>query len=413
MDFYSIKNLASEFGTPFYLFSREKFINNVNEFRSAFLDRYPKILVGYSFKTNYIPAIAGATKEAGCLAEVVSGMEYDMAVSVGYSPGEIIFNGPVKKEEDLLFALENGSIVNLDSWYEVEWVVSYKKENPSREVKVGLRINIALNDQRSEVVLQSGLKQGRFGFTCDLLKEVIPFLQKNGIVIYSLHGHTSSSDRAVENYLVISKIMLGVIKEYALDEVEYFNVGGGFFGAAAKGIDVSGKPAYTDYAEGIAEYLLNDDWFVRNRPYLVIEPGASVVSNAFALYTKVYQYKEIGDKNFASVDASVFDVKPSMHSLNMPHELFGENAVAREKCKTDIVGSTCMEKDILLSDVDLPKPQFGDYLCFDGVGAYTHVFTPVFINYISPVLELAGDRVKVIRNRQDMSDVLNSYNIDR
>ena len=46
---------------------------------------------------------------------MVSRLEYDLALKIGQPPDKIIFNGPVKQYEDIELALNNGSIVNLDS----------------------------------------------------------------------------------------------------------------------------------------------------------------------------------------------------------------------------------------------------------------------------------------------------------
>jgi diaminopimelate decarboxylase len=81
-------------------------------------------------------------KSKGGFAEVVSRLEYDLAIKIGQQPNKIVFNGPVEHYEDIELALENGSIVNLDSWSEIDHVAQYANKNAKKEVKVGLRINI-------------------------------------------------------------------------------------------------------------------------------------------------------------------------------------------------------------------------------------------------------------------------------
>ncbi len=407
-----IKRIEVDYGTPFYLMYPNIFRENVRAFKGAFEKYYDKVLVGYSFKTNYVPAISGLAREEGCYAEVVSSMEYKMASRIGFDAKKIIFNGPVKTTEDIFFALNEGSIVNLDSQYEVDSLLSYKKQNPSKEVKIGLRINIQLNDPNGKSVIQAGLKIGRFGFSSQHLEEVIPLLKENNITINSLHGHTSSSDRSIENYLIIAGELLRVAKRFSLSNVEYFNIGGGFFGAAAEGIDVEGKPSYSDYASSITSFLCDDEWFIKQKPTIVIEPGVSVVANVFSFVTKIYQHKTVRDKHFIIVDGSVFDVKPSMHKYNLPFSLLNVDAgTETRKITTDVVGSTCMEKDIILSQVELTAPKKGDYIILHGVGAYTHVLTPTFINYVSPIFALENANIRLIRRRQSLNDIFNLFDV--
>lgn len=409
IDFNFLDRLAQKYGTPFYLMNGSTYLRNIESFKSAFLSKYPKLVVGYSFKTNYIPALCKIAMSEGCYAEVVSEMEYDLAKRIGFK--NVIFNGPIKRDSILKKALDEGSVVNLDSLYEVDNVLKYKSENPGKDVAVGLRLNIDLTDADGVSKVQCGLRVGRFGFTKKLLSEVIPLLKKNGIRIISLHGHTSSSDRAVANYGLIVDQMLSLCSEYQLNDLQYFDVGGGFFGAAAKGIDVSNKPKYSDYADVILGLCLQNEWFNKVQPNIVIEPGVSVVANVFSYVSRIFQTKEIAGQRFLSTDGTVFDVKPTLHSNNLPHAFFVKNA-GNGTYVANLVGSTCMEKDVILSDVNVPENiAGGDYVKIDGVGAYTIVLTPTFINYVSPIVSVDGENDTLVRRRQTLDDVMALYNV--
>ena len=408
IDFKYIDGLAAKYGTPYYLMDGDIYLKNISSFKEAFVSKYPKLVIGYSFKTNYVPALCKIAKDAGCYAEVVSEMEYDLAKKIGFR--NVIFNGPIKRDSILRKALEDGAVVNLDSLYEIDTVLKYKSENPDRKIGVGLRLNIDLTDSDGVSKVQCGLRVGRFGFTKKILADVIPLLRDNGIHIISLHGHTSSSDRAVANYGLIVEQMLELCSEYHLDDIEFFDVGGGFFGAAAKGIDVSNKPKYTDYADMILGICQKNDWFCRVQPNIVIEPGVSVVANVFSYVSRIFQTKEIAGQRFLSTDGTVFDVKPTLHSNNLPHSFFTANT-ADGTYVANLVGSTCMEKDVILSDVNVPNTiKGGDYVKIDGVGAYTIVLTPSFINYVSPIISIGKSGEKLVRRRQTLEDVLTFYN---
>lgn len=409
IDFNYLDKLAQKYGTPFYLMDASTYLYNIKSFKSAFLSKYPRLVVGYSFKTNYVPALCNIAMGEECYAEVVSEMEYDLAKRIGFK--NVIFNGPIKRESILNKALNEGAVVNLDSLYEVDNVLKYKSENPDKNVAVGLRLNIDLTDADGVSKVQCGLRVGRFGFTRKLLSEVIPSLKKNGVRIISLHGHTSSSDRAVANYGLIVSQMLSLCSDFQLDDLQYFDVGGGFFGAAAKGIDVSNKPKYSDYADIILDSCLQNEWFKRVQPNIVIEPGVSVVANVFSYVSRIFQTKEIAGQKFLSTDGTVFDVKPTLHSNNLPHTFFTKES-GKGTYVANLVGSTCMEKDVILSDVYVPNSiKGGDYVKIDGVGAYTIVLTPTFINYVSPIVSIEGKKETLVRRRQTLDDVMAIYNV--
>lgn len=408
VDFDILDTIAQQYGTPYYLMDGDIYLKNITSFKEAFKKRYDKLIVGYSFKTNYVPALCKLAKDAGCYAEVVSEMEYVLAKRIGFE--RIIFNGPIKKENVLNAALADNAIINLDSYYELDTVLEYKRNNPNKEVCIGLRLNIDLTDEDGVSKVQCGLRVGRFGFTRKMLSEVIPILKNNGIKIISLHGHTSSSDRAVANYNLIIKQMLYVCEAFALDDLLYFDIGGGFFGAAAEGIDVSGKPKYKDYADCVLNGCLQNKWFDKIKPAIVIEPGVSVVANVFSYVAKIFQTKEIAGTRFLTTDGTVFDVKPTLHTNNLPHQFFTKHE-CQEVYLANLVGSTCMEKDVILNQVLVPKNiANGDYVKINGVGAYTLVLTPSFINFTSPILKIEGDDICLIRRRQTLDDIMAPYN---
>ncbi len=407
IDYEYINEIASIYGTPYYLMFPSVYKQNVENFAKAFKNYYDKVIVGYSFKTNYVPVLGRLAKKLGCFAEVVSEMEYDIAKHLGYK--NIIFNGPIKTDKALIRAIEDGAVVNLDSMYEVDAVCAYSQTCTFR-IEVGIRINIELSDECGASRLQNGLRVGRFGFTKEVLTDAIQKLNSCNIDIISVHGHTSSSDRAVNNYQLIVEQMLAICEEFNLNNIKYFDIGGGFFGAAANGVDVSNKPKYEDYAKMVLGIVCNNRWFMSIKPYIVIEPGVSVVANVFAYVSKFYQRKFIAGTNFISTDGSVFDVKPTMHSTNLPFKIFAKKE-SDKLTKCDIVGSTCMEKDIILKQVDIPmNVGLGDYLYIDGVGAYTIVMTPTFINYLSPILSVSERKIELVRRRQAIDDIMELYN---
>lgn len=406
IDYKKLTILDSRFGTPFYIMNPDKYKYNINGFINAFKRKYDKVVAGYSFKTNYVPGLCEIAKAIGVYAEVVSEMELDLAIALGFE--NLIYNGPIKKKDALIKAINHNAIINLDAEYEVDTICRLKIDNPGLFMRIGLRVNVHLVDNNGNSAIQCGLRNGRFGFPKSILARNIERLRSAGIPICSIHGHTSSCDRAVQNYKVITEYMLSVCEDFELNDLEFFDIGGGFFGAAPEGLDLTGRASYQDYADIVLDTVFKSSWFTNRQPIIVIEPGSSVVSNVFEYYTKVFQLKQIGGKNYAVVDGSVFDVKPTMHQGNLPHAIITDNIHASE-IECDVVGSTCMEKDIILHDVKLPYLSAGDYVQIKGVGAYTISLTPSFINYLSPILSVEDGHLRLVRRRQVLDDILNLY----
>ncbi|MFR5957220.1 MAG: hypothetical protein ACLUHB_13825 [Odoribacter splanchnicus] len=63
----------------------------------------------------------------------------------------------------------------------------------------------------------------------DEIDKAIERLTKINCKIISLHGHTSSKNRAINNYVQIIDKLFEIQHHYKLD-IKYINIGGGFFG---------------------------------------------------------------------------------------------------------------------------------------------------------------------------------------
>lgn len=409
MTYDEIKKIESVADSPFYLFNKEAFIDNFDNITKAFGSRYEKFIIGYSFKTNYIPYLCNIISQKGGFAEVVSRLEYDLALKIGFDPKNIIFNGPVKYYEDIHVSLDNQSIVNLDSWSEVDHVNKYAAGRPDKIVEIGIRINIDLSDSSGTSRVHGSIKVSRFGFSAEKqqIKKLIQSLNPN-VRIISLHGHTTSIDRSTWCYKKITQTLCDIAVKYWPETIRYINIGGGIYGYIPPEYRWTETPSFDDYAAAVTEVLNNNKWIVKRKPYLVLEPGIAMVANALSFVTKVISVKNISGKAFVTVDGSAFNTKPTFHSYNMPHYIIKQTDIDQTETY-NVVGSTCMEKDVLLADITNKKLESGDYIQFDNVGAYTNVFTPPFINVAPAIVVIDDGGYKLIRNRQKAEDIFRDY----
>ena len=222
----SIDNLAERYGDSFYLLDTEAFRDNYHEFLDAFRQSYPKVNIAYSYKTNYTPALCRAVNEMGGYAEVVSDMEYDLALRIGVPPTRIVLNGPLKSEHLLRRALLAGSIVNLDAPYEVAMVEKIAQEantlaSDGDRLAVGLRCNFDVgNDYVS-----------RFGFDAqgpDLSAAFERLERLDNCSVAGLHCHLTTPHRSVESFALRTNKMLEICASLFGDRPPRFlDLGGG------------------------------------------------------------------------------------------------------------------------------------------------------------------------------------------
>ena len=127
----NVEELVKQFGSPLFVASEEKLIEKYQYVEKIIKKAYPNSQIAYSFKTNYLPGICQIFKNLGAMAEVVSSFEYNLAKKLGYKGGEIIFNGPYKKDEELKLAIQDGALVNIDNFDELKRMKKIVKKSAS------------------------------------------------------------------------------------------------------------------------------------------------------------------------------------------------------------------------------------------------------------------------------------------
>ena len=107
--------------TPYFLILENELNANIMAFQTALKELWPNSKLGYSVKTNSLPWLLKYLKENGALAEVVSDEEYQLAKMSGYADDEIVYNGPIKGEQQFKSAVEGKAYINLDSARDLEY----------------------------------------------------------------------------------------------------------------------------------------------------------------------------------------------------------------------------------------------------------------------------------------------------
>ncbi len=403
-----LQDLEQKHGECFYLLDLSKFKENYTQFLDCFRAIYPNTNIGYSYKTNYIPKLCKSVLNLGGYAEVVSQMEYDLAIKIGVPPSRIIFNGPLKYTQDLERAVLAGSIVNLDSLQEVQIIDELAQRLPKQQISVGLRCNFDIDSER---ISRFGLdvESGDLDYIFKRFKEL------GNCQVRGLHCHFSTEQRSLASYALRTKKILETSDRYFLDRApEYIDVGGGYFGHMDKNLrqqfnfDV---PTDREYAEVIATQL-SKKFDGAAQPQLIIEPGVALVANVMKFVGKVVALKTMRSRHLALVTGSIHTVKPSKQ---LPLTVY-KNELDRDRIESntpiDLVGYTCMEHDCLYPEYPVPL-SIGDYTVFDNVGAYSVVFKPPFIWPSPPIVsyEATQDVYTLARRQETTEDVFATYEI--
>ena len=118
----AIATLIKSHATPFYLLDADALGESITSFSRAF-SAIPHFTPFYAVKSNPYPYILKKVVQRGFGLDVSSGRELQLGLRVGAS--SIVFSGPGKSDEELQLALDHAdrTIVNLDSFRELEKLV--------------------------------------------------------------------------------------------------------------------------------------------------------------------------------------------------------------------------------------------------------------------------------------------------
>ncbi len=374
---------------PFYLVDRAALRARLRDVRRAFERRFSKLAIAYSYKTNYFPSVLRTLHEGGAWAEVVSGLEYALALRMRVPASRVVFNGPVKSNWALERALSSGSLIHVDSLEEAEQIAAIVRRHPAADSRVGLRVNLPHPEGEGHRAFS------RFGLPLDTLERAAAVLIDAGVEVSGLHAHLATKQRSVEHFQGVASAIGEAAKSVGVERLNSIDVGGGFgFGPA--GIQGRAYPSFGEYADAIHDALACSSPTLVDKQ-LIIEPGMAMVNDVVRFVTRVESVKRIGDRTVAVLDGSIHTVKPTRHGINLPTRVFGPDGRPKPgpSAPCDLVGYTCMDDDFIAVAQDLPRLERGDRVEIDHVGAYTAVFKPSFIRARPAVYSLDGDHLEL------------------
>ncbi len=400
-----LESLSQKYGNSFYLLNIDKFRKNYNEFLSSFKDVYQNTKIAYSYKTNYIPALCKVIDKLGGFAEVVSEMEYDLAIKVGVKPQNIIVNGPYKPKIALEKFLLNGSLVNIDSYKEFKDIIEIAKKSKNKKLRIGFRINFSIKK----------LEISRFGFDINdsNLKQALKIIEDySNITLECIHSHFPNRD--IDSFKEQTLKLLSFIEDNFKEKPpKYIDIGGGFAGKMSEELAKQFKyriPTYKEYAEIIAKEFKKKFENLEKKPTLILEPGTAVVADTMSFVCRVYSIKNIRGNYIATTSGTRFNFSNLCNDINFPLNIFSKNK-DQFFDSIDFAGYTCIEGDYLYKKYKGSVSE-GDFLVFDNVGSYSIVFKPPFILPNVPIIAFEKNKFFEVKRKETINDIFTTYNFD-
>ena len=382
--------------TPCFVLDEAELCKGIQGFNESLSKRFGHSCIGYSVKTNSRPYAIKKARECGCFAEVVTDDELDLALACGYNHNEIIFNGPMKSKECFLKAIENGAIVNIETHRELEWLCCL----PANKVhNVGIRLSVNISDVSPEDA-DGENDFSRFGFNDDTeeFSDAINAIKSMPQVrLAGLHIHRTSHSRSVRFYENSVSYAAKVIEKYGLD-LDYIDVGGGFFGIFRN------APSFEDYSEAIYNALKKHN--LENLS-VIVEPGNALVASAFTFYSTVIDVKQLPHARILTTDGSRNDIDPFFRKNRYLNEISRHDENGNVVPLQIVAGATCLEYDQLFRLENEVELKVGDVIKYNNVGAYTLTLTPNFINYLPRVYAKdENGNIKLVRDKWTAKEII-------
>lgn len=404
--------LAEEYGTPLYVMDENCIRENCKMYKSSIEKFYDgKGLVCYASKAFSCKQIYRVVKEEGIGIDVVSQGELYTAMSVDFDPSKICYHGNNKTDTELRYALECGvSRIVVDSISELSRLDSIAEE---LGVNAGILLRLSPGiDAHTHDFVQTGKIDSKFGFSIDLgiaMETVKLSIQKKNLTLRGIHCHIGSQIFDLQPFEHAAEVMVNFIadiKNQTGFEIDELNLGGGF------GIKYTQKDdpvAYDSYMKSVSVVVKQAAESLGVKlPFIIIEPGRSIVGSAGITLYEIGGIKEIPNvRTYVSIDGGMTD--------NIRYALYGsdyEFVVANKADKprsihVAIAGRCCESGDLLAMDADIQACAEGDILAALATGAYNYSMSSNYNRTMKPAVVFVRDgRSFVAVKRETLEDII-------
>ena len=402
-----LTDLAKEFGTPLYIYSRKALTEAYQAYDKACVDKQGKrrARVHYAMKANSNLAVIDCFKKLGAGFDLVSGGELARALAIGADPKSLVFAGVGKSAAEITAALQAGvKCINVESIAELHQINRVAATLNCR-APISLRVNPDV-DAQTHPYISTGLKGNKFGIAYhEVLKTYREASQLSQIDVVGIDCHIGSQITTTAPYLDALDKVLDLVAQLKKEGIviHHLDLGGGL------GIAYSDEtpPDITDFTNTLLNRVTERGF---NHLDIVLEPGRSLVGNAGILLTTVEYIKPGAEKNFCIVDAAMTELmRPALYEAH--HGIVPVQKKDTKALTYDIVGPVCESGDWLGRDRHMAVEE-GDLLAILSAGAYGFVMASNYNTRPKPAeIMVDGKDVHVVRTREHTADLFVSESI--
>ena len=423
-----VKDLAKQFGSPFFLLNEKKIEKNIQTFRNCFKNYTGKFTLGYSTKTNPSIGILKIMKKNNVISECASYLDLASSIKAGYSGEEMVYAGLHKPIESLEYSIKKKiKIINIESLFEAKNIYEILKKK-NMKIKVGIRIAFPAKSGIKSIL---GVTYDRFGASTQSgeAKRIVDFLvdKKDFFNLYGVHCHPGSNIKSSKKYKIAIDELVKLsdyIKQKHNIKIKLFNIGGGvgitqvhfyslfdlMFNTMSR---IFKKRQQYDIKSFDQKKMLQEIVIYLNKkfqsknefPEIMMEPGRALIGNAIDLKAKVVNIKKTNSGKWLIIDAgtnllpilTLFTEYRSITSLNKNSSI----------SKYSIAGPLLYSSDVIATNVKLPEQEIGDFINIGDVGAYFNSQSSHFLfARCATVLKERDGNFRAIERKEEFADII-------
>src|SRR5574340_54952 len=333
----ALPELAAEYGTPLYVYSRRTLTDSWQQFARAFEGTAHQVC--YAVKANGRLALLQVLAKLGAGFDIVSGGELARVLRAGGDPRRVVFSGVGKRKDEMQHAFDAGiGCFNVESEAEMQRLDELALARQLR-APVALRVNPDV-EANTHPHIATGHSGAKFGIELAQAETVaLIAAQLRGVRLEGLACHIGSQITDVDPFRQAARRLAELadrLHERGI-ALKHLDFGGGFPVRYCNEILLDlqallGELRALAEARGLA---------------LRIEPGRAVVASAGLLLTRVEYVKASAHGRFVVVDAGMTElIRPALYDAW--HEIREVAPQARAVSELgDVVGPVCESADIL------------------------------------------------------------------
>ena len=394
-DQISMKELAEKYGTPSFVYSEERIVENFLTIKRAFSSTTTDIC--FAVKANSNIGILQILARQGAGFDIVSGGELARVLKAGGDPEKIVFSGVGKQDWEIIEGLQNKiRCFNVESAAELEKIAQIAR-SCGQIAPVSLRVNPNI-DAKTHPYISTGLAESKFGIKIETAEHLFQRADEDPhLNLVGIDCHIGSQITEIEPFLASLNILINIVQRLAGKGINlsHIDIGGGV-GIKYKDEEVIN---WNEFASEIKKSMKD----IPQR--LILEPGRSIVGNAGLLLAQIILLKNNGQKNFAVVDAGMNDLlRPALYGSW--HEIVSvEKRTHPEPLDWEIVGPICETSDFLAKGRSLSIIE-GDLIAILDCGAYGFSMSSNYNSRPKAAEILIADKSHFcIRDREKISDL--------